>query len=274
MSERHPAAGEERFGDAGRRAVDAGMDPGEWRLRVALACLFRINAHLGWEDSINTHSTVRLPGEEERFLINPFGVRFDEVRASDLIVVDVDGRVIGESPHPVNEAGYVIHSAIHTGRADARCVIHTHTVPGMAVAAMEDGLAPISMFALGFHEALSYHEFEGAAGEHNLSERERLAASLGPVNNAMILRNHGLLTVGRTVAEAFVWMYRLNKACEVQVLTHGAAGGTRVPGREAAEHTVTGTRAYVNGFGAGGPGEVEFAAFARKMDRIDPSYRE
>ena len=259
--------------ESGKNAIAAGMDPEEWQLRVELACLFRIGAHLGWEDSINTHSTMRLPSAESRFLINPFGVRFDEVRASDLIVVDVEGRVIGESEHPVNEAGYVIHSAIHLGREDARCVIHTHTIAGMAVAAMEDGLAPVGIFALGFHEALSYHDFEGASGEHSLNERDRLAANLGPDNNAMILRNHGLLTVGEAVAEAFVWMYRLNRACEVQVLTHGAPGACRVPSREAAENTATGTRDFLTGYGTTGPGEIEFAAFMRAMHRADPSFR-
>lgn len=246
--------------------------------RIDLACYFRIAAHLGWEDSINTHSTARVPGTEHHFLINPFGLRFDEIRASDLIKIDVHGQVVGKSDYAVNEAGYVIHSAIHLGRTDARCVIHTHTLSGMAVAAAADGLLPIGIFALGFHDALSYHDFEGASGEHNLSERERLAESLGPDNNAMLLRNHGLLTVGATVAEAFVWMYRLNKACEVQVLAQGNAAGRAghfvFPSEEAARNTVKGTRDFVNAYGTGEPGEVEFRAFMRLMDKQDPSYRE
>jgi ribulose-5-phosphate 4-epimerase/fuculose-1-phosphate aldolase len=127
------------------------ISPRELELRVDLACLFRINAHLGWEDSINTHSTIRVPGPEHHFLINPFGLRLGEVKASDLIKIDLDGNVIGESTHPVNRAGYVIHSAIHMGRADAKCVIHTHSLPGMAVAAAAEGLVEHNIFALGFH---------------------------------------------------------------------------------------------------------------------------
>lgn len=249
------------------------MDPVEWALRVDLACLFRINAHLGWEDSINTHSTARVPGPEHHFLINPFGLRLGEVRASDLIKIDLDGNVIGENRHPVNRAGYVIHSAVHMGREDAKCVIHTHSLPGMAVAAAADGLAEHNIFALGFHGRLSHHAFEGASGDHNIGERERLAESLGPANKAMILRNHGLLTVGETVAEAFVWMYRLDRACQVQVMANGA-GGFAKPSKQAAEYSAKGAEDFATGFGACAPGELEFAAFMRLMDQVDPSFRE
>ncbi|MDP6704899.1 MAG: class II aldolase/adducin family protein [Alphaproteobacteria bacterium] len=260
--------------ETGKRAMDAGMDPVEWDLRVQLACAFRINAHLGWEDSINTHTSMRVPGPEHHFLINPFGLRFDEIKASDLVKVDHEGRVIGgETANPLNEAGFVIHSAIHMRREDAHCVLHTHTLSGMAVAAMADGLLPIGMFALGFHDRLSYHEFEGASGKHNITEQDRLAESLGPENKAMVMRAHGLLTVGRTVPEAFFWMYRLNRACEVQVLTHGAAGTYVNPSQEAREYTVKGTLDYATAYGTQGPGEEEFAAFTRLMDQKDPSFR-
>jgi len=260
--------------DAGRELIDTGIDPVEWALRIELACLFRINAHLGWEDSINTHSTVRVPGDDHHFLINPFGLRLGEVKASDLIKIDLDGNVIGTSKHPINRAGYVIHSAIHMQREDACCVIHTHTLPGMAVAAMADGLEEHNLFGLGFHGRVSYHKFEGASGDHNISERARLAESLGPSNKAMILRNHGLLTVGETVAEAFVWMYRLDRACRVQVMVQGAAGQFVTPSPQAAEFTVRGTQDFVDGFGAGGPGEFEFSAFTRLMNKIDPSFND
>jgi ribulose-5-phosphate 4-epimerase/fuculose-1-phosphate aldolase len=259
--------------ESGRAAVAQGMSPAEWQLRVELAGLFRISAHLGWEDSFNTHYTARVPGEDERFLMNPYGVRFDELKASDLVTVDPDGRVLQPTEHPVNEAGFVIHSAIHCNRSDAHCVVHTHTHAGMAVAAMEHGLLPIGIFALGFHERLSYHEFEGGSGKHNLSERERLAASLGPANNAMIMRNHGLLTVGACVAEAFVWMFRLNRACEVQTLTYGAQGNYALPTSEACRHTATATQDFLTAYGSGTPGEVEFNAFLRVVDRTDPSFR-
>jgi ribulose-5-phosphate 4-epimerase/fuculose-1-phosphate aldolase len=248
------------------------MDPVEQELRIDLACLFRINAHLGWENSINTHSTLRLPGPEHHFLINPFGLRFDEITASDLIKIDLDGNVIGENRHPVNRAGYVIHSAIHLRREDARCVIHTHSLAGMAVAAASEGLIEHNIFGLGFHGCLSYHDFEGASGDHNLSERDRLAASLGPDNKAMIMRNHGLLSVGSTVAEAFVWMYRLDRACQAQVMANGA-GGYVQPSRQAAAFSVKGAHDFATGFGACAPGELEFAAFQRLMDKLDPSYR-
>jgi ribulose-5-phosphate 4-epimerase/fuculose-1-phosphate aldolase len=261
--------------DTGRRAIDGGMDPIEWDLRVQLACAFRINAHLGWEDAINTHTSLRIPGPEHHFLLNPFGLRFDEIKASDLVKVDQDGQVIGgKTDNPLNEAGFVIHSGIHMRREDAHCVLHTHTLAGMAVAAMAHGLLPIGLFALGFHGSLSYHEFEGASGKHNLSEQDRLAQSLGPTNKAMIMRAHGLLTVGQTVAEAFVWMYRLNKACEVQVLTHGAGSGYVQPSKQAAEYTAQGTHDYVTTYGTKGPGGEDFAAFMRLMDDKDPSFRD
>ncbi len=257
----------------GRRAIAAGLDPLEWDLRVQLACAFRINAHLGWEDSINTHTSMRMPGPEHHFLINPFGLRFDEIRASDLVKVDQEGRVVGgTTENPLNEAGFVIHSAIHMRREDAHCVLHTHTIAGMAVAARADGLSPSNIFALGFHDRLGYHAFEGASGTHNLAEQDRLAESLGPTNKAMIMRAHGLLTVGLTVPEAFVWMYRLNKACEIQV---AAGDGPLVEtSAEAAEYTVKGTDDYVTAYGTKGAGEEEFAAFTRLMDRKDPSYRD
>ena len=259
----------------GLEARLAHADPdAERKLRVQLAGLFRISAHLGWEDSFNTHYTARVPGTDPpRFLMNPYGVRFDEMKASDLVTVDLDGNVVEETEYQVNEAGFVIHSAIHRDRHDAHCVIHTHTHAGMAVAALAHGLLPIGIFALGFHESVSYHDFEGGSGRHNMSERERLAESLGPTNNAMIMRNHGLLTVGASVPEAFVWMFRLNRACEVQVLTHGAGGEYVVPSAVAAANTATATRDFVSAYGSGEPGEAEFNAFLRAVERQDGSFR-
>lgn len=253
--------------------VDTSISDFEWSLRVELACLFRINAYLGWEDSINTHSTVRVPGIEHHFLINPFGLRLGEIKASDLIKIDLDGNVIGHTKFPLNRAGYVIHSSIHMTRPDAKCVIHTHSIPGMAVAASKDGILEHNIFGLGFHECLSYHEFEGASGDHNLDERERLATSLGKYNKAMILKNHGLLSVGETVAEAFIWMYRLDRACQVQIMANGC-GGYSVPSKRAAEFSVKGANDFATGFGACEPGHLEFAAFMRLMDQQDPSFRE
>ena len=259
--------------EAGQRALERGMDIEEWQLRVELAGLFRVGAYLGWEDSFNTHYTARIPGSDERFLMNPFGVRFDEMKASDLVTVDIEGNVLEPTEHPVNEAGFIIHSAIHLKRHDALCIIHTHSLAGMTVAAMQHGLLPIGIFALGFHERLSYHEFEGGSGRHNLSERARLAQSVGSTNNAMVMRNHGLLTVGSTVAEAFVWMFRLNRACEVQAMTYGAQGPYATPTESAAEHTATATRDFLSAYGTGGPGDLEFRAFLRAVERQDGTFR-
>ncbi len=260
--------------EAGRQAIAAGKAPAEWDLRVQLAAAYRINQHLGWEDSMNTHTSLRLPGPEHNFLINPFGLRFDEIKASNLVKVDLDGQIVGPTDYPVNQAGFVIHSAMHLARADAKCIVHTHTLAGMAVAALKDGLLPIGLFALGFENRLSYHDFEGASGSHNLSERDRLAASLGPTNKAMVLRSHGLLTCGESVAEAVIWMYRLERACQVQVATHGAASELLIPSEAARQSTMLGTLEFMTTYDTEPPGAVEFAAFMRLIDRIDPSYRD
>jgi len=175
-------------------------DPREWELRVQLAGAYRIIDFLGWSELIWTHTTVRVPGPEHHFLINSYGLRFDEVRASNLVKVDMHGNIIGDQAQEINPAGFVIHSAVHMVRPDVGCVMHTHTIAGMAIAALETGLLPISMYALGYHERVAYHDFEGPSLD--LDERERLAANLGD-KNVMVLRTHGLLTCGETVAQAF-----------------------------------------------------------------------
>ncbi len=173
------------------------IDPAEWTLRVELAAAYRIADHLGWSELIYTHISLRVPGPEHHFLINPYGLRFDEVTASNLVKIDADGRTVGAGAYKANEAGFVIHSAVHLARADAQCVFHTHTLAGMAVSAQAGGLLPIHMYSHNFYGRVAYHDFEGPS--MNLGERERLVASLGS-QPALILRNHGLLTVGRTVA--------------------------------------------------------------------------
>ena len=176
----------------------------------------------GWTELIYGHLTARVPGPEFHFLINPFGLNYDEVTASNLVKIDLEGNVIGESNYPVNYAGFVIHSAVHMGNQAAhKCVMHTHSRAGMAVAALKDGLQQISMASTCFFEALGYHDYEGVSV--HLDERERLLQSLGGAT-AMILRNHGLLSVGRTVPEAFGRLYRLERACQVQL--DAAAAGT------------------------------------------------
>src|SRR5690349_21630285 len=177
----------------------------EWRLRQELACAYRLFDHFGWHELIYNHITVRVPGESGHFLINPFGLMYREVTASNLVKIDVDGNVV-LGDHPVNRAGFVIHSAIHRAREDAHAVAHTHTTAGQAVSCQQQGLLPMSFSALMFHNRIAYHDFEGITLD--LDEQERLLADLGS-KDAMILRNHGLLTCGRTLADAFQEMYQL-----------------------------------------------------------------
>lgn len=197
----------------------------EATLRRDLAAAYRLAARFGWDDTLYTHFSARLPGAAPRFLINPFGLLFAEVRASDLIVVDLHGRVL-DGAADYNVAGFTIHSAVHMARADAHCVIHTHTLAGMAVAATEGGLAQLNQISAEFHRRVGYHTYEGIALD--LGERERLVASLGG-HIALILRHHGLLSVGASVADAFYVMYYLNKACEIQLAAASLAGVREMP---------------------------------------------
>ena len=193
----------------------APMSDAEAQVRRDLAAAYRLVASYGMDDSIYTHISARVPGTEDQFLINPFGMLFRDITASSLVKIDLEGRIVEPSPYDVNPAGFTIHSAIHSARHDAVCVAHTHTLAGVAVSSLEEGLQPCNQWALQFYNRVVYHEFEGIALDH--SERERLVADLGPTSRAMILRNHGLLTLGRTVAEAFLLMLNLNRACEVQI---------------------------------------------------------
>ena len=182
------------------------LEPGEAELREQLAAAYRLVEHFGWNESIYGHLTVRVPGPERHFLINPYGLRYGEVTASNLVKITLDGEIVGRAEWPVNAAGYAIHGAIHKGAAEAHCVMHTHSPAGMAVAALECGLLPISLDATLFHGRLGYHEYEGAIVSED--EKARLVRDLGR-NRALILRNHGLVTVGRTIAEAFLYLHRL-----------------------------------------------------------------
>src|SRR5499425_634556 len=208
----------------GARSLQHTVSAEEWAARVDLAACYRLVAHFGWEDLVYTHITARVPGTQDHFLINPYGVFFDEITASSLVKIDQQGNKLEESPFPVNPAGFVIHSAIHAARHDARCVLHTHTVNGVAVAAQRDGLLPLSQHSIFVLSSLGYHDFEGPA--LNDEEKPRLVADLGD-KSSLILRNHGLLTVGETVAEAFVSMYYLETSCAIQV--RAQAGGELIP---------------------------------------------
>ncbi len=235
----------------------------EREIRVQLAACYRLMHRFGMTDLIYTHVSARLPGGEGHFLLNPYGLAFDEITASNLVRVDRDGNPVGESDWPVNRAGFVIHSAVLAARADVNCVLHTHTRAGIAVSTLACGLLPISQHALKFHGRIGYHDYEGIACD--LDERRRLVADLGP-HDAMILRNHGLLTVGASVAEAFVTNYFLEMACKIQIDAQATGAELVQPSPEICEHTA---RQYETG------GEISpWGALLRLLDRADPSWRD
>src|SRR3989454_4540030 len=203
------------------------VSPQEWQTRVDLAAAYRLVALYGWDDLIFTHISARVPGAAHHFLLNPYGMMFEEVTASSLVKIDLAGNKVNESPYFVNPAGFTIHSAVHAARADALCVMHLHTDYGIAVSAQKDGLLPLSQQAMLARASLAYHDYEGLA--LNEGEKPRLVADLGDKHH-LILRNHGLLTVGRTAAEAFLGMYLLESACKIQILAQsGASELARIP---------------------------------------------
>lgn len=240
----------------------------EWAVRVDLAAAYRLVAHYGWDDLIFTHLSARVPGPEHHFLINPYDMMFEEITASSLVKIDVDGQPVVPTAHPVNPAGFTIHSAIHMARDDAHAVMHLHTPAGQAVSAMAEGLLPHTQTAMIAKHNVAYHEYEGIATD--LDERERLVEDLGE-KHAMILRNHGTLAVGQSVADCFVRLYFLERACDAQVKMLSA-------GRENLYTPPQGVEGKVEGQSPpGGMAMVAQAlawpALLRKLDRIDPSYR-
>ncbi len=244
---------------------------GEREVRIQLAAAYRLVDHFGWNELIYGHLTVKVPGPDDHFLINPYGLNYDEVTASNLVKIDLHGNVVDGSEHPVSRAGFVIHSAIHMARsAENKCVMHTHTRAGMALAALQDGLLPISMMSTRFHNRIAYHDYEGVSLYDD--ERERLLESLGD-KKAMILRNHGLLTVGRSVSEAFLNLYRLERSCQIQI-DAAAAGTLNTLSVDIAEKSAREIDEFSELESDNGVGWLEFAALMRKMDKIDPGYRE
>ncbi|WP_341702679.1 class II aldolase/adducin family protein [Ferrovibrio sp.] len=237
----------------------------EWQTRTDLAAAYRLVAHFGWDDLIFTHISARVPGPDEHFLINPYGWMFHEITASSLVKVDLDGNIVSPTENIINPAGFTIHSAVHAARHDVGCVIHLHTGDGIAVSAQADGLLPISQTAMIALSMLSYHEYEGIALD--LAERERLVADLGQ-NNLMILRQHGTLACGRTVAQAFLNIHLLERACQAQV--RALAGGVKLhPSSQAVQDVV---KAQVRGSKIDVSG-LAWAGLLRTMDAKDPSYR-
>jgi ribulose-5-phosphate 4-epimerase/fuculose-1-phosphate aldolase len=246
---------------------NAEISSAEWEARVELAACYRIVDMLGWTEMIFNHITLRLPGPERHFLINPYGLWYREVTASNLVKIDIEGNVIGGSEWPVNRAGFVIHSAIHAARDDAHCIMHTHTTAGMAIACQREGLLPDNFYSALLHGHLAYHDFEGVTTRDD--EKPRLVHSLGSKNH-LILRNHGLLVCGRTVPEAFLRMWTIERACQIQQ----AAQATGQPLISLPEEVLARTSTMPRQLEAGDPTDRRlFAALLRRVDAIDQSYK-
>jgi ribulose-5-phosphate 4-epimerase/fuculose-1-phosphate aldolase len=239
----------------------------EWQARVDLAAAYRLVAFYGWDDLIFTHISARIPGPEHHFLLNPYGMMFEEVTASSLVKIDLDGRKVSDSPYFINPAGFTIHSAVHAAREDALCVMHLHTDYGIAVSAQENGLLPISQQAMFPLASLAYHNYEGLA--LNEEEKPRLVADLGD-KNYMILRNHGLLTVGKSAADAFLSMYILERACRIQILAQSGDGDLHCVPNDIIDLTAKQMSAVTVGQGA----DLTWPGLLRKLDRIDSSFRD
>ena len=241
------------------------MTDAEWDARVNLAACYRLIAHYRWDDLIYTHISAAVPGPKKHFLINPYGMMFGEITASSLVKIDLDGNIAGDTPYQINPAGFTIHSAVHAARDDVKCVLHLHTQAGVAVSAQKQGLLPISQTALVVYNDIAYHDYEGIALD--LNERERLVAHLGP-KNLMILRNHGTLTCGHSVPAAYVRMYYLERACQMQIAAQ--AGGAELDLLPAAMCDRV-FQQVSDGYSRAG--ELEWAPLLRLLDREDPSYK-
>ena len=250
-----------------RNLERAGISAGEWQLRTDLAACYRLVAMFGWDDLIFTHISARLPGPDHHFLINPYGLLFSEITASSLVKVDLDGRKLADSPHEINPAGFTIHSAIHAARDDAACVLHVHSINGVAVSAQRDGLLPLSQHSIFVLSSLAYHDYEGVA--LNDDEKPRLVRDLGD-KRFLMLRNHGLLTIGRSVAEAFVAMYFFEASCMMQVRAQAGGGPLRLIG----DDIVAGAQAQWQAVTRGAGGGLAWPALLRKLDRLDPGFRD
>ena len=239
----------------------------EWRERVALAAAYRLVAYFHWDDLIFTHLSARVPGPEHHFLINPYGMLFDEITASSLVKVDLDGRKVVDSPYEINPAGFVIHSAIHAAREDATCVLHVHSLNGIAVSAQKGGVLPLSQQSIFVLSSLGYHDYEGVALRDD--EKPRLVRDLGD-HNFLMLRNHGLLTVGSNIPDAFLFMYLFEATCAIQLRAQ-AGGGELV---SVDPRIVATAQAQARQVTRGAGGGLAWPGLLRRLDRIDPSYRE
>ena len=248
----------------------AEFHPDEWAARVQLAACYRVFAHLGWTEMIYNHITVRVPesasGSHKHFLINPFGLHYSEVTASNLVKIDLQGRVMDGSVHPINPAGFVVHSTLHDGIEGAHCVMHTHTTAGVAVACLQGGLQQTNFYSAQLHDMVAYHDFEGIT--IHLDEGPRVLKSIGR-KQAVILRNHGLLSWGQTLPQTFAILWTLQRACEIQMATLSLGAPIEVSETIAAKCT----RDALQFNPHHGAGQDVFDALVRQVDRLDPSYR-
>ena len=240
------------------------VSPEEWQLRVDLAACYRLVALYGWSDLVFTHISARIPGPEHHFLINPYGLMFDEITASSLIKVDQQCNKVIDSPFPVNPAGFVIHSAVHAAREDVQCVLHTHTRAGVAVSAQQCGILPISQQSTVVLASLAYHDYEGVAFRED--EKPRLQADMGRAN-FLVLRNHGLLTAGKSVADAFLSMYTFESTCQIQLAAQAGGELTQI-NPQIVKGVAEAMRVQTGGLG----GAFVWPSLIRKLNRIDESY--
>lgn len=252
-------------GHASLAKVRDRVSPAEWQLRCDLAAAYRLVKLFGWDDLVFTHISARIPGPDHHFLINPYGFMFEEITASSLVKIDIEGKPVDETPYFINPAGFTIHSAVHAAREDAGCVLHVHAVNGIAVSAQAGGLLPISQQSLFVLSSLGYHGYEGVA--LNPEEKPRLVADLGS-NNYLMLRNHGLLTVGSTIADAFLFMYLFESACMIQVRAQ-AGGGPLTP---IAQPLVDGIKAQAAAVTKGLGGALAWPGLLRRLERVNPGW--
>lgn len=250
---------------------NAAIGDAEWQLRVDLAACYRLVAWYGWDDLVFTHISARVPGsghpDDHHFLINPYGFLFEEITASSLVKIDLHGNKVADSPHPINPAGFTIHSAIHAAREDAQCVLHIHSPNGIAVSAQKQGLLPLSQQSIFALSSIAYHDYEGVA--LNEDEKPRLVRDLGS-SNFLMLRNHGLLTVGPSVADAFQAMYLFEAACMIQVRAQAGGGELVTIPQSIVDTAQAQARAVTRGQGAG----LTWPGLLRRLDRLDPSFRD
>ena len=252
--------------NAPKSAVQSIVSEAEWEQRVALAACYRLVARFGWDDLIYTHISARVPGPEHHFLINPYGMMFEEITASSLVKVDLQGHKVLDSPYEVNPAGFTIHSAVHAAREDAACVLHVHSINGIAVSAQQAGVLPLSQHSIFVLASLAYHDYEGVA--LNDDEKPRLVRDLDD-KRFLMLRNHGLLTVGSSVAEAFVAMYFFEASCMIQVRAQAGGGPLSYIDQSIVDTAMEQMRKVTHGGGYA----LSWPALLRKLDRLDPGYR-